>query len=235
MNELFLSLTYSPWFSLFITVGLYRLSLSFSHRCHGHPLANPMLWTIIGCITTLNLCNIDYKTYENGVQIINLMLGPATVALAIPLYAQLPRLRNAAKPILLTLLIGSVIGMSSAVCLGILWGLPDTLVRALATRSITTPIAMSVTQEIGGSAALAAAFVLVTGLIGAIIFRPLLTYFKLDNDMVIGFSVGLSAHGLGTARAILISESAGAFSGLAMGLNGLLTAIIIPIVGNLLR
>lgn len=235
MNEAMSALIQSPWFSLFLTLGMYRLALAFSHRCHGHPLTNPLLWTIVGCVLVLNVCGLDYARYEEGAQIINLMLGPATVALAVPLYAQLSRLQRAAGPVLTTLVAGSVLGIVSAVGMGWLAGFPEPLLRSLATRSVTTPIAMSVTESIGGVPALAAAFVVVSGLVGAIIFRPLLKWLKLDQDIVLGVSVGISAHGLGTARAILVSESAGAFSGLAMGLNGLLTAVLVPVASTLLH
>lgn len=233
MSDVLSTLVHSPWFSLFLTLGMYKLALLLSHRCHGHPLANPLLWTIVGCVLVLQLCGIDYAQYESGAQIINLMLGPATVALAVPLYAQLPRLRRAAAPVLTTLAVGSVLGVVSAVGLGWLAGFPEPLLRSLATRSVTTPIAMSVAESIGGVPALAAAFVVVSGLVGAMIFKPLLTWLKLDQDVVLGVSVGISCHGLGTARAILVSESAGAFSGLAMGLNGLLTAVLVPIASVL--
>ncbi|MCW3480459.1 LrgB family protein [Neisseriaceae bacterium JH1-16] len=225
----------SPLSGLFLTLGAYKLALTISRRCHGHPLTNPLLLSVLMLIAVLLVFHIDYRQYRDGAQIIHLMLGPVTVALAIPLYQQFTRLKRAAKPLLITLLVGSVLGIVSAAGLGALFGLPESVVLSLATRSITTPIAMGVAQSIGGVPELAAAFVIVSGIFGAVVLKPVLYRLGFKQDMVFGLATGIAAHGIGTARAMTVSETAGAFAGLAMGLNGLISAVLIPLLTALWR
>ncbi len=156
------------------------------------------------------------------------LLGPATVALAIPLYDQRARLTRLWLPLTLGLVAGVITAIASA--LGIAWALGasrETLL-SLAPKSVTTPIAMGISEKIGGLPSLTAVFVILTGMIGAIIARPLLNALRIDSHPARGFAVGVAAHGIGTARAFQVSEQMGAFAGLAMGLTALMTAFIAP-------
>jgi predicted murein hydrolase (TIGR00659 family) len=222
----------SPLTGLFLTLGAYKLALTINRRCRCHPLTNPLLLSVLMLVAVLLAFKIDYRQYRDGAQIIHLMLGPVTVALAIPLYQQFARLKRAARPLLIALLAGSLLGVVSAAGLGALFGLPESVVLSLATRSITTPIAMGVAQSIGGVPELAAAFVIVSGIFGAVVLKPLLHRFGFKQDMVLGLATGIAAHGIGTARAMAMSETAGAFAGLAMGLNGLISAVLIPLLAD---
>jgi predicted murein hydrolase (TIGR00659 family) len=176
------------------------------------------------------LSGTPYATYFDGAKFVHFLLGPATVALAVPLYGQLPRLKRMFGPLLLALLAGSLTAIGSAMALGSWLGASRQTVLSLAPKSVTTPIAMGVAEKIGGLPSLTAVLVVTTGVLGAIMVRGLLRLLRIDeNDhAVLGFSVGVAAHGIGTARAFQISETAGAFAALAMGLNGLLTALLLP-------
>ena len=158
------------------------------------------------------------------------LLGPATVALAIPLYRNLGRVRATLVPMCAALLLGSLTAIVSAVLVGGLLGVPVALLASLAPKSVTTPIAMSLAKANGGIPALAAVFVIVTGVFGAIVVTPLMNALGIRDYAARGFAVGLAAHGIGTARAFQVDALAGAFAGIALGLNGALTAVLTPLV-----
>lgn len=219
-----------PLIWLFATLLAYRLCLTIQQKTKGHPLANPVGMAILLLVGVLWLTGTDYRTYFEGGRFIHLLLGPATVALAVPLYANLPRLRQAFWPIMLTLGVGSVLGIVSST--GVAWwlGLDEVVARTLLSRSVSTPIAMGIASKVGGAPELAAVFVIVSGVFGAVVGLPILSRLGWGRDITYGFAAGLAAHGLGTARALQHSPTAGAFAGLAMGLNGLVTAILVPIL-----
>ena len=156
------------------------------------------------------------------------MLGPVTVALAIPLYQNLKRIRALLAPIVLTLVLGSF--FTVGICMGIAWmlGASDTTLFSMTTKSITTPIAMAVAEKIGATAALAAPFVMFTGVLGAVLGPPIFDKLNIKDDSVKGISLGLTSHAVGTAKALEISAECGAFAALSMGLTGILTALILP-------
>ncbi|WP_337882676.1 LrgB family protein [Chromobacterium haemolyticum] len=220
----------SPLTGVFVTLLAYRLALAFNRRCHGHPLSNPVLIGVLLVLGWLVLTRTDYRQYMQGAQWIQMLLGPATVALAVPLYGNLSRLKRAAGPLALSIALGGVTGVVSAVGLGWLFGLPHEVLLSLSTRAVTTPIAMSVSQSIGGVPELAAMCVILSGIFGAVAARPLFNGLRLRNDMALGVATGISAHGIGTARVFQLSETAGAFAGLAMGLNGVFTALLVPVL-----
>ena len=196
----------------------------------GHPLANPVLLAVAVLVALLALTGTSYQTYFDGAQFVHFLLGPATVALAIPLYAQFDRLRRMALPLLGALLVGSLTAALSAVAIGGLLGASEATQLSLAPKSVTTPIAMGIAERIGGLPSLTAILVIATGILGAMgasfIYRAL----KIEDDAVRGFALGIASHGIGTARAFQESEQAGAFAALAMGLNGLMTALLLPVV-----
>lgn len=220
----------SPLTGLLLTLAAYRAALALSRRYHGYPLANTVLIGAVMVIAVLLLLGMDFQQYMKGASFIQFLLGPVTVALAIPLYNNLGRLRKSGLVILLAIVAGSVAGVVTAVCSGLLFDMPRNMLLSLAPRSVTTPIAMGVAEVLGGIPALSATFVIVTGIIGAIFAKPLVRLMGVHDDVVLGVATGVAAHGIGTARVFQLSETAGAFAGLAMGLTGLFTAILAPIL-----
>jgi predicted murein hydrolase (TIGR00659 family) len=217
-------------FSLIITFGFYLAARKVSERWNHHPLLSPPVLAMFAIIATLMTLKIPYADYFRGARPIHFMLGPATVSFALPLYLQISRLRKVLVPLMLALVVGSFVGIVSAVAIGYFLGLPHEILLSLAPKSVTTPIAMGISEKIGGTPALATVFVMITGIIGALIATTLLKFVRVKDPLVKGFSIGIASHGLGTYRAFQIHEMAGAFAGLAMALNGLMTAILIPMM-----
>ena len=230
LGEVWVYLAASPLLGLTMTLLAYQGATWLHRRCGGHPLANPVLLAVAVLVALLALTGTSYQTYFDGAQFVHFLLGPATVALAIPLYAQLDRLKRMALPLLGALLVGSLTAALSAVAIGGLLGASQATQLSLAPKSVTTPIAMGIAERIGGLPSLTAILVIATGILGAMgasfIYRAL----KIEDDAVRGFALGIASHGIGTARAFQESEQAGAFAALAMGLNGLMTALLLPVV-----
>ena len=228
LTELWVYLSASPLLGLTLTLVAYQAASWLYRRSGFHPLANPVMLAIAMLAIVLWLGNIDYRRYFDGAQFVHFLLGPATVALAIPLYAEWPRLKAMAGPLLIALVVGSLTAVLSAYAIGALLGASRASLISLAPKSVTTPIAMAVAEPLGGLPALAAALVMLTGVIGAVSAPYLYRWLRINDDAVRGFAIGLAAHGIGTARAFQISAQAGAFAALAMGLNGILTALCLP-------
>lgn len=190
--------------------------------------ANPVLIAVILLALVLWATGTDYPTYFEGAQFVHFMLGPATVALALPLYDNLPRVRRAALPMLAALIAGSGTAVLSALAIARAMGIEGSTLAALAPKSTTAPVAIGIAERLGGAPTLTASLVLMTGIFGAIIATPLLNALRVRDWRARGFAVGVAAHGIGTARAFQVNETAGAFSGIGMGLNAVLTAIIAP-------
>ncbi|PRD66533.1 LrgB family protein [Malikia granosa] len=218
----------SPLLWLTLTLLAYQFGLWLQRRLRGHALANPVLVAVALLSALLLLTGTPYASYMQGGGLIHFLLGPATVALAIPLHANWPRLKRMAAPLLIVLLVASLVAAVSAWGLGAWLGAGPESRLSLAIKSITTPIAMAVTERLGGLPALTAVLVIVTGIVGGLCAEALYRRLRIDDDAVRGFALGLAAHGLGTARAFQFSEQAGAFAALGMGLNGLLTSFALP-------
>jgi len=219
------------WLTLTLLVTLGARWISSHTRS---PCANPVLLSIVAVGSLLVLTDTPYDTYFSATRFIHFLLGPATVALAVPLYNRVNKLRTMREPIAIALIAGSLTATLAAVGLGAVLGASEPTLRSLAPKSVTTPIAMGVSEKISGLPSLTAVLVILTGIIGAIIADPLLDLLKVRDQSSRGFAIGVASHGIGTARAFENSEEAGAFSGLGMGLNGILTAILIPILAKLL-
>jgi predicted murein hydrolase (TIGR00659 family) len=234
LGEIWVYLAATPLLGLTLTLAAYSAAFWMYQRSGMHPLANPVALAVLMVMAVLLGSGTAYRTYFEGAQFVHFLLGPATVALAVPLYAQWSRLRAMAVPLLLALLAGAVAAVVSAVGVALLFGASRATLASLAPKSITTPIAMGVAEKIGGLPSLTAVLVVSTGILGAVIGPGLFHRLGVDDDAVRGFSLGVAAHGIGTARAFQLSETAGAFSALAMGLNGLLTALLLPWLARLL-
>jgi predicted murein hydrolase (TIGR00659 family) len=228
INEIWVYLAASPLLGLTLTLLAYQAAVWINGRCRSHPLANPVLLAVIALVALLWLTGTPYRTYFDGAQFVHFLLGPATVALAIPLYAQFDKLKRMAGPLLVALLAGSICAAVSAVLVGKLLGASDATLLSLAPKSVTTPIAMGIAEGLGGLPSLTSVLVILTGIVGAVGARYVYAALRIENDAVRGFALGLASHGIGTARAFQVNEQTGAFAALAMGLNGLLTALLLP-------
>ena len=229
-NGLWAYLAASPLLGLTVTLVAYQAAHWLYRRSGNHAAANPVLLAMLMLMGFLSLTGISYQRYFEGAQFVHVLLGPATVALAIPLYGQLRRLHAMALPLLLALCAGSATAIISAVLIARACGASLATQLSLAPKSVTTPIAMGISENIGGIPSLTAALVIVTGIVGAVGGRSLFRLLGVRDDAVKGFAMGIAAHGIGTARAFQESETMGAFSALAMGLNGLLTALLVPLL-----
>jgi putative effector of murein hydrolase len=178
-------------------------------------------------------CGLDYAEYRKSTEILSILLGPATVALAVPLYLNLRRIRQLFWPVLTTLVIGGVIATALCVALGWVLGADHMILMTMAPKSVTSPIAMLVAEQIGGVAALAAVFVLITGVIGGIFGPGLLTLAGVRSPEARGMALGLTAHAVGTSAALQEGEECGAFAALAMSLMGVATALFLPLAVSL--
>ena len=196
--------------------------------------ANPVMMAVILLAILLILTGTDYQTYFEGAKFVHFMLGPATVALALPLYDNLPRVKKAVLPMAAGLVVGSGVAVVSAIVIAKAFGASEPVLASLAPKSTTAPVAIGIAERIGGLPTLTAALVLLTGIFGAIVVTPLLNLLNIRDWRARGFAVGVAAHGIGTARAFQVNATAGAFSGIGMGLNSILTAIIAPLALHLL-
>ncbi len=230
LSEIWVYLAATPLLGLTLTLLAYQLAFAIYKRSGGNPLANPVAISVALVVTMLTLTGTPYRTYFEGAQFVHFLLGPATVALAIPLFTQLARLKRMLLPLLGALLVGSLTASASAVAIGWALGASNESIRSLAPKSVTTPIAMGVAEKIGGLPSLTAVLVVSTGILGAIAARYLLNALRIEDHAIRGFAVGVSAHGIGTARAFQVSEEAGAFAALAMCLNGIATALLLPLL-----
>ena len=228
ITQTWVYLSATPLFWLTMTLMAYQIAHWIYRRCGAHPIANPVLIAVVLLLALLTLTGTPYDTYFSGAQFVHFLLGPATVALAIPLYGQFQRLVGLAGPLLIALVGGSTTAMLSAVFVGHWAGGSIPTLLSLAPKSVTTPIAMGIAERIGGHPSLAAVMVIATGILGAITAQTLFRWLKVKDEAVGGFALGVAAHGIGTARAFQVSETMGAFAALGMGLNGLLTALALP-------
>ena len=230
LHEVWVYLAASPLAGLTATLVAYQIGVWAFDRCGRTPLVNPVLVAVVLLIGVLKATGIEYRTYFEGAQFVHFLLGPATVALAVPLYRQFHEVRRSAPAMLAALVAGSLTAAGSAVALGWLFGASERTLLSLAPKSVTTPIAMGVAEQLGGLPSLTAVFVILTGIVGATLGSSLLNLLRITDWRARGFGMGVAAHGIGTARALQVNEVAGAFSGLAMGLNGLATAVLLPLL-----
>jgi predicted murein hydrolase (TIGR00659 family) len=230
LRQLWVYLSASPLLHLTLTLAAFQLGLFIHRKAGGSPLANPVLIAVIVIVGLLIATGTDYGTYFEGAQFVHFLLGPATVALAIPLYRQFEAVRRSAVAILASIIAGSVTAAASAVAIAWAMGASRDSLAALAPKSVTAPVAMAITREFGGLPSLTAALVILTGITGAMLGPILLNRLGITDWQARGLAIGTASHGIGTARALQVNEVAGAFAGLAMGLNALATAILLPLI-----
>jgi len=232
-QQIWVYLSANPLLHLTLTLAAFVCASKLHARANFNPTLNPVMLSIIALALFLYITGTSYKTYFEGAQFVHFLLGPATVALAIPLYRQFERVRKSAVAIIASLLAGSITGTASAILLASLLNAQQVSLISLAPKSVTTPVAMGITEKLGGLPSLTAVVVILTGIIGAMAGPPLLNMLGIQDKSSRGIALGTASHGIGTARALQENEVTGAFSGLAMGLNAIATSLLLPIIWNL--
>ena len=226
---LWVYLAATPLAGLTLTLVAYSTSSWLYARSRFHPLANPVPIAVALVVATLAVTGTSYPTYFDGAQFVHFLLGPAVVALAVPLARDLRTLRRLALPVAGALAAGAVTAVVSAVVIAWALGATPATLASIAPKSVTAPIAMGIAERIDGIPALAAVFAVITGVIGAVSGKFVLDACRVRDWAARGFALGLASHGIGTARAFQVDARAGAFAGLAFGLHGLLAAVLIPL------
>lgn len=219
----------NPLFGVGISILVYTLS-SFISRRFRLKILNPLLLTMVIIVGMLLLFRIDYGIYNKGGQIISFFLGPATVVLAVPLYRQIHLLKENLIPILTGILLGTISGVISILALGKAFNLDLILISSLIPKSTTTPIAMEISTLLGGNSSLTVTFVVVTGLSGYIFGEKVLKTLGIKDPIAMGIALGTSSHAIGTAKAIELGEVEGAMSSLSIGVAGIITVFLIPVI-----
>lgn len=236
--ELWVYLSSAPLFGLTSTLAVYVLAQALFLRAGHAAWANPVLWSVVVLAGALLLTGTAYPTFFAGAQFIHFLLGPAVVALGWPLWQRRAELRRRWGRLLLAALAGGGVSAASAVGLGWALGLPADVLMSLAPKSVTAPVAMGIAAQIGGIPALAAVFAVLTGMVGALSARVLFGALGVGTDAagmsIRGFALGTASHGIGAAHALQVDADAGAYAGLALGLQVVLAALLMPLVFRLL-
>ncbi|CAN7247736.1 LrgB family protein [Pseudomonas solani] len=222
------AIAHHPLFGVGLTLAAYQLSI-FLYEKTRLMFLQPVLVSMALVIAVLVPLGVGYEEYRQSTTLLTLLLGPATVALAVPLFLNLKRIRQLFWPTLITLFIGGLVATVMGVGLAWAFGAEHMMLMTMAPKSVTSPIAMLVAEQIGGVAALAAVFVLITGVIGATLGPELLRRIGVRHPAAQGMALGITAHAVGTARALQEGEECGAFAALAMSLMGVATAVLLPL------
>jgi putative effector of murein hydrolase len=234
--QLWVYLSSTPLFGLTATLVVYLLAQAVYVRAGQAAWANPVLWSVVALAAGLTVTGTAYPTYFSGAQFIHFLLGPAVVALAWPLWQRRAALRAHGGRFVIAALVGGAAAAVSAVALAWALGLPTEVMLSLAPKSVTAPVAMGVAEKIGGVPALAAVFAVLTGMVGALSGKYLFDALGIGTDatgwMARGFALGTAAHGIGAARALQVNADAGAWAALALGLQVVLAAVLIPLVAG---
>jgi predicted murein hydrolase (TIGR00659 family) len=221
-------LSASPLLGLTVTLVAYSLAYRLYLFANSHPLLNPVVTAVAALIIFLLATDTPYQDYFEGGQFVHFLLGPATVALAVPLYQQCSNLKRLWAPLLIALLTGVSVGALSSVLIARVLGSSLQTQLSLAPKSVTAPVAMGISEQIGGLPSLTAVLVVLTGITGAVLGSKMFELMRIRDDAVKGVAMGVAAHGIGTARAFQISAKMGAFSGVAMALSAFATALVLP-------
>jgi predicted murein hydrolase (TIGR00659 family) len=225
-------LTSNILFGLVISLAAFEIGLFINRRTR-ISILNPLLIAIALIICFLFAFHIDFDTYNKGGQFINMFLGPSTVVLAVPLYKQLDLLKKNSKAILTGIFIGSVIGIFSIIGVSYLVGLDASIIKSLVPKSVTTPIGVSISSQIGGIVPVTVLAIIITGITGAILGPTICKVFNIKDKVAIGVSIGTASHAVGTSKALELGEIEGAMSSLSIGIAGIMTVIIAPVAYNL--
>ncbi len=228
MEQIIQNLFQYDVFVLVLVVGIYLLSIKL-HLKIRFPLLNPVLITILVLIGLLVILDVPYATFKKSSQMINFLLGPSVVALGYILHKQIHYLKGNVVSVLTSITVGAVVGIASILLIGKLFGADQTLIASLAPKSVTTPIAMALSESNGGIPGLTAVVVVVAGVMGSIIAPPIMNWLGIKSPIAKGIALGASSHGVGTATAIQMGAIEGALSGLAIGIMGTITSLLLPL------
>lgn len=235
LTEIWVYLAASPLLGLSITLAAYQMAYGIYKRGKSNPLLNPVAIAVGLLIILLSATRTSYFTYFEGAQFVHFLLGPATVSLAIPLYKQLTKLRRLWLPVALALVVGISSAALSAIATAALLGATPQTLLSLAPKSVTAPVAMGITEKVGGLPSLTAVLVVMTGIIGATIGTRVFKWLGIRDDSIRGIALGITSHGIGTARAFQVSPEMGAFAGLGMALSAFVSAALLPWLLQLLN
>jgi predicted murein hydrolase (TIGR00659 family) len=230
LAEIWVYLAREPLAALTATLLAWLVALRVHRWCGGHALANPVLIAVALLAGGLLAAGVDYRDYFAGAQFVHFLLGPATVALAVPLYRQVALVRRSAVAAITSVVLGGAFASLAGIAIALALGAAPEVTASLAPRSVTTPVAMGIAERIGGLPSLTAVVVILSGIVGAALGPLVLNLAGVKDWRARGLAIGTAAHGIGTARALSVNATAGAFSGLAMGLNALATALLLPLL-----
>jgi len=228
--QLWVYLSATPLFGLTATLLTYVAAQAVYERVQRAPWANPVLWSVVVLGGLLVWTRTPYPSYFAGAQFVHVLLGPAVVALAWPLWLRRAEVRQRGVALTLAVLAGGLAAAVSAVAIAWALGLPDEVLRSLAPKSVTAPVAMGIAERVGGVPALAAVFAVLTGLVGALSGKYLFNVLKIDSWAVRGFALGTASHGIGAARALQVHPDAGAYAGIALGMQAVLSSVLMPLL-----
>jgi predicted murein hydrolase (TIGR00659 family) len=224
----------APVTPLILTWLAFEVGRTVQRRCGGSALANPVLIAVMLIIPVLEACDVSYDTYLRGAGFIHFLLGPAAVALAVPIYDNRERIRETMGSLLAGVGAGATVACGSAVALAWWLGASGDVVRSIAPKSVTTPIAIGISEGIGGRPSMTVVFVIMTGIIAAMFSGRIFDWLGVRDWAARGIAVGVAGHGIATAQILLVNQNAGAFAGLSIGLTGLFTAVLLPLAMHVL-
>jgi putative effector of murein hydrolase len=228
--QLWVYLSSTPLFGLTSTLATYVLAQAGYERVERAPWANPVLWSVLAIGLGLLVTRTPYPSYFAGAQFVHVLLGPAVVALAWPLWLRRTELRRRGFALTLAALLGGLAAAGSAVALAWAFDMPVEVLRSLAPKSVTAPVAMGIAERVGGVPALAAVFAVLTGMVGALSAKYLFDLLRIDSWAVRGFALGTASHGIGAARALQVHADAGAYAGIALGMQALIASLLMPLL-----
>lgn len=215
----------SPFFGIFLSILAFEIGVWINKKTKS-AIANPLLIAVILCALVIKILRIPLESYYVGGNLITVFLGPATAVLALSIYSRFELLKKYFFPILIGTVVGSSVSMGSAYLLCRAFHLDEKLTRSMLTKSVTTPFAIAISENIGGVPSVAVAAVVLTGILGAVFAPVLIKLFRVKNPIAIGVAIGTSSHAVGTSKAIELGETEGAMSGIAIGMAGIVTVII---------
>ena len=232
--EIWVYLSGSPLFALILTLTAYQVGNYLYLKTDKYPLANPVAIAVILVAVALYLVDMPYQKYFEGAQFVHFLLGTATVSLAVPIYRGIAVLKTRVIPLMIALFCGGFVSIVSAVAIATWMGADTAIIGAFYPKSVTAPIAMGVAERLGVSPTLTAVFAVITGILGAVLGSSILNLLGMKAWWQRGFAMGVAAHGIGTSRAFAVHPEAGTYASLAMGLHGILGALLIPLLRNYL-
>ncbi|MFA6041450.1 MAG: LrgB family protein [Methylophilus sp.] len=235
ITEIWVYLSGDPLFALIITLATYQLGYMLYVRANRHPIVNPVAICVLLTSVIIHFLDMPYAKYFEGAQFIHFLLGTATVALAVPIYNGFKCMKGKILHMWLALTAGGAVSIISSVAIAKYMGASDQIIGSMYAKSVTAPIAMGIAERINESPTLTVVFTVITGMLGAILAPYIMNLLKIQQWWIRGTAIGVGAHGLGITRAFSVNEEAGIYASMAMGLNGVISAIALPIVLTYIR